>query len=318
MTENLINAKVVDRREDGTDVVVLHLAAEDGAILPAFTAGAHIDLHLPNGLIRQYSLCDQPGAFDNYRIGVLRDPASRGGSTAVHALKPGDQISISAPRNHFPLVEDSQDIVLLAGGIGITPILSMAQDMASLDRAFTMHYCARSPDRMAFRAELLRSPFIDRVQMHFDDGAADQRLNIAAAIGLHAPGRHVYVCGPQGFIDHVLATAHDCGWPEDAVHYERFAADVDKGGAAFTVVAAKSAVEIPVADGQTIAQALALAGIDVPLSCEQGVCGTCVTPVLEGRPDHRDFYLMDSEKAANDCMTVCCSRSLTARLVLDI
>ncbi|WP_374597992.1 2Fe-2S iron-sulfur cluster-binding protein [Sphingosinicella sp.] len=318
MSDSLIGVSIASRSMAARDIVSLDLVSVDGALLPPFTPGAHIDLHLPGGLIRQYSLCNPSIETGSYRVAVLLDPETRGGSRAVHALSAGDRLFISAPRNHFPLVESSADIVLLGGGIGITPLLAMAYALYRESRSFTLHYCSRSSDRMAFREDLHTAPFADRVQLHFDDGDASQHFRAAEAMGSHVPGRYIYTCGPTGFLAHVLATAKTAGWPDEAVRYERFSADVDTHGGHFTIIAQRSGLSFTVGDDQTIAAALAANGIAVPLSCEQGVCGTCLTKVLEGVPDHRDLYLTDAERAANDSMTICCSRALTPTLVLDV
>lgn len=317
MNGALIGVRLASRMVAAREIVSLELSGED-APLPPYTPGAHIDLHLPGGLVRQYSLCHPSMETGSYRVAVLLDPQTRGGSRAVHDLSVGDTLFISAPRNHFPLIEGSTDIVLLGGGIGITPLLAMAYALHRDGRSFTLHYCCRSRDRMAFREELSAAPFDDRVHFHFDDEEVSQQFRAGEAMGNHAPGRYIYTCGPAGFLDHVLATAKARGWPEEAVRYERFSADVDTQGAHFTVVAQRSGLSVTVGEDQTIAAALAANGIAVTLSCEQGICGTCLTRVLEGVPDHRDLFLTDTERAANDCMTICCSRALTPTLVLDV
>jgi len=278
-------------------------------------------VHLPNGLTRQYSLCNQPNENHRYLIGVLRDAASRGGSATMHdVVKEGDVLEISTPKNHFPLAHEAKHSVLLAGGIGVTPILCMAERLAIAGERFEMHYCTRSQDRTAFHGRIGASSFADRVRFHFDDGAAEQKLDLAELLGKPQAGTHLYVCGPKGFMDAVLNTARAKGWPEPQLHYEFFAAEVvvHDSDASFEVKLASSGRIVVVPKGTTIVQALSEAGVEVQTSCEQGVCGTCLTRVLEGVPDHRDMYLTPEEQAANDQFLPCCSRSKSPQLVLDL
>ena len=308
---------VVSRRDTlATDIVGLELQSADGAPLPTWHAGAHVDLVIRSGLVRQYSLTGDP-ASGAYRLGILLEPKSRGGSTAVHSqIQQGHRLRIGRPRNNFPLVEGAAHSILFAGGIGITPMLAMAHALEAEGASWEMHYCARTSDRMAFLDEL--SAFGDRVKLHVDAGPAEQHLNIEEVLRNPDSGRHLYVCGPNGFMDFVTSAAENLGWTPDCVHLERFGAEVNTDGAPFTVVAAKSGKTFEVAPGQTIAERLATHGIDVQVSCQSGVCGTCLTPVLDGMPDHRDLVQTDAEKASNAQITVCCSRSKTRKLVLDV
>jgi vanillate O-demethylase ferredoxin subunit len=312
--------KVAARREEADGIVGLELVSVDGAPLPGFTAGAHIDVHLPGGLLRQYSLCNAPHEQHRYQIGVLRDTNSRGGSVAVHeALKVGDLLTIGVPRNQFALVP-AQHSLLLAGGIGVTPILCMAEALAASGASFEMHYCARSPARQAFRERIAGSGFADRVVHHYDDGDAAQKLDLEALLSQADPATHLYVCGPAGFIAHVVETARARGWPESQVHFEYFGAApvTADGNGAFDVKLASSGQVYTIPADRTVIQVLCEHGVDVPVSCEQGICGTCLTRVLEGEPDHRDQYLTDEERAANDQFTPCCSRARSSLLVLDL
>ncbi|MGZ5182317.1 MAG: PDR/VanB family oxidoreductase [Ramlibacter sp.] len=318
MTQLTVN--VLRKAQEAQDIASFELARADGGPLPAFSAGSHIDVHLPGGLVRQYSLCNPEGEQHRYRIAVLRDPATRGGSAGMHdTVREGDQLTISEPRNHFPLVH-AQRTVLLAGGIGVTPLLCMAQRLAAIGADFTLHYCTRSPARTAFRDEIAASSFAGHVQFHFDDGDAAQKLQLAAALGRPDPGTHVYVCGPTGFIDFVLAGARDAGFAPAQIHLEYFgAAPQDTAGdRAFDVRIASTGQVVTVGAQQTVVQALAAHGVEVLTSCEQGVCGTCITRVLEGECDHRDLYFTDEEKARNDQFTPCCSRAKGTLLVLDL
>lgn len=319
MSEQTLDVVVQRRQVQGRDVVVLELAAADGQVLPGFAAGAHVDVHVAPGIIRQYSLCSDPADPSCYRLGVLKDPSSRGGSIAVHErLLEGSALRIGVPRNLFPLAPEAQRSILLGGGIGITPMIAMAHALHAQGGDFELHYCGRSRSRSAFLDDLAASPFAHRVHTHFDDEGEQQRLDLERTLGAVLPDVHLYTCGPAGFMDWVIAEASARGFPEAQVHREYFQAKVDKSGDRFDVVAARSGKTVAVEAGQSILEALATVGIKVEISCEQGVCGTCLCDVLEGEPDHRDTYLTDAERQANDQILVCCSRSRSQRLVLDI
>ena len=231
------------------------------------------------------------------------------------SVREGDVLAISGPKNHFPLAHEAKRSMLLAGGIGVTPILCMAERLAITGAAFEMHYCTRSRERTAFAERIAASAFAPHMQFHFDDGDAAQKLDIAALLATPQPGTHLYVCGPKGFMDAVLGTARARGWPEAQIHYEFFAADAVQhdGDASFEVQLASSGRIVVVPKDKTVVQALADAGVEVATSCEQGVCGTCLTRVLEGMPDHKDLYLTPEEQAANDQFTPCCSRAKIGR-----
>ncbi|MFT3665841.1 PDR/VanB family oxidoreductase [Piscinibacter sp.] len=322
MSAAMLSVRVARKTVEAEDIASFELVSTDGAPLPAFAAGSHIDVQLPGGgPTRQYSLCNDPAESHRYLIAVLRDAASRGGSAGMHErVKEGDVLAISAPKNHFALAHDAQSHLLLAGGIGVTPLLCMAERLAHAGGEFEMHYCTRSAARTAFRERIARSVFAPRVAFHFDDGAAGQKLDIAALLAAPRAGRHLYVCGPKGFMDAVLSGARAQGWPEAQIHYEFFAADAapKAGDGSFEVMLASSGRVITVAPDRSVVQALAEAGVSVATSCEQGVCGTCLTRVIEGEPDHRDLYLTPEEQAANDQFLPCCSRARSARLVLDL
>jgi vanillate O-demethylase ferredoxin subunit len=316
-----ISVRVARKQQEAVDICTFELVAADGGLLPAFSAGSHVDVQLPGGLTRQYSLCNDPTESHRYLIGVLRDPASRGGSKAMHdEVAEGQLLKISAPNNHFPLAHEASRHLLLAGGIGVTPILCMAERLANTGADFEMHYCTRSRERTAFHQRIVAAGFATKVHFHFDDGVAEQKLDIAALLSTPESGVHLYVCGPKGFMDAVLNTARAKGWPEAQLHYEFFAGTAAKSDsdASFEVLLASSGKIVLVPSDKTVVQALADAGVDVQVSCEQGVCGTCLTRVLEGVPDHKDMYLTPEEQAANDQFTPCCSRSRTPRLVLDL
>ncbi len=310
-------ARVVEKTRLATDIYGYWLEEAGGGPLPPFTAGAHLDVHLGPGLIRQYSLANPPEGATRYRLGVLREAGGRGGSMAlVDRFDEGDIVEIGTPRNRFPLQEDAAHSVFFAGGIGVTPLLSMAWRLHGLGRPFTFHYAVRSQDRAAFLDELRGAPFADAVHLHVDSDAGPS-LDLAAAT-LPIPGGHLYTCGPSGFMDAVLAAARANGWDEEALHLESFSVVPRAEDQPIEVVLARTGRTVQVPSDLTIAEALEDVGIFVPMSCEAGMCGTCITPVLEGVPDHRDQVLTPEERAANDRMTVCCSRARTPRLVLDL
>lgn len=319
MAEDKIKVVVRRREVQGHDVVVLDLADPAGAALPAFSAGAHVDLHLGPDLVRQYSLCGDPARRDVYRLGILKDPQSRGGSLAAHAgLGEGTEIWASLPRNHFPLVAGAKRSVLIGGGIGITPMIAMAHALSAEGGDFELHYRGRSRAACAFLGELAAAPFSQRVHTHFSDEGGRESFDLASILGQPAPGTHVYVCGPTGFMNAVIDGAKALGFADATIHREFFQVETDTSGDAFEIEARRSGVTLKVEAGQSMVDALATVGIKVKVSCEQGVCGTCLCDVIEGTPDHRDVYLTDEEKADNDQILLCCSRAKTPRLVLDI
>ena len=320
MTEQLIDVKVLRKQKLAQQIASIQLVRSNGDPLPPFTAGSHIDVHLANGLIRQYSLWNNPAGASHYRIAVLKEQASKGGSEAMHKLRANMGLKISAPRNRFELAADATESLLLAGGIGITPILCMAQVLHDQGAKFELHYCTRSISRTAFQTFLQNSDFASQVHFHFDDGPVDQKLDIPDIARSYRQGRHLYVCGPGGFMDAVLEAAAT-NWPPEALHKEYFELDVDlhlDGDQPFWVQINSTGDKFEVPADQTIVETLAKFGIEVPTSCEQGICGTCVTGVLEGLPDHRDYVLTEEEHAANDQMTVCCSRARSETILLDL
>lgn len=321
MNETLLTVKVAKKTMEAEAIASFELVDANNAPLPPFTAGSHIDVHLPAGLIRQYSLCNDAGETSRYRIAVLRDVNSRGGSVAMHdQVHEGSEIRISAPKNHFALEPTAARSLLLAGGIGVTPILAMARTLSQQGADFDMKYCSRSRARAAFHDEIRASGFAGRVGFYFDEGEGARRLDIGTALDQAGSAAHLYVCGPQGFIDVVVMAAKERGWTDKRIHYEYFGAapvrSEDDGS--FEVRLASSGKVYTVAKDKTVVQALAAHGVEIPVSCEQGVCGTCITKVCGGVPDHRDMYLTDAEHEANDQFTPCCSRSKTPLLVLDL
>lgn len=310
---------VAQKRLEAEGIVRLLLCSSDGVNLPRFSAGAHIEIELPNGQVRPYSLCNAPHDSACYEIAVLMEPNGRGGSRCIHEqIAEGAILRAKPPHNLFPLALDGHSL-LVAGGIGITPLLSMAAHLFHIGRAFDLHVCARSEQRAAFRQRLAAAPFAPHVSWHFDDGAPDQAFDLDRLLADAAPDARLYVCGPQGFMDFVLGRARAAAWPDERLRYEYFSAAKGDHAAdgAFDILLARTGRTITVPPGVTAASALIDAGVDIPLSCEQGVCGTCLLPVIEGMPDHRDHYLSKKERAANQLFAPCCSRAHTPRLTLD-
>jgi ferredoxin-NADP reductase len=300
------------------DINTFELVDPAGAALPGFAAGAHIDVHVPGGMLRQYSLCNDPAERQRYVVAVLREAAGRGGSRAMHdKLRVGDIVETSAPRNNFPLDEKARRHVLIAGGIGITPLLAMVWRLSATGQDFVLHYCTRSPAKTAFRAELAEAERNGRVRYHHDGGDPKRGLDVAALLRKADPGTHVYCCGPAGLMAAVKsAAAH---WPERQVHFEYFAPPADQPPPA---AAGEFEVEIKstgrvhaIAPDRSILATLREAGMILDSSCESGTCGTCKTPYLSGAPEHRDFVLGTDEQ--RDHIMICVSRA-KGRLVLDL
>lgn len=323
MSERLA-VRIASKQSGARDICVLELESLDGAPLPTYAPGAHVDVHVGNGVSRQYSLCRYGGPPARYQIAVLREPASRGGSQAVHdVLEMGDVIEIGAPRNLFALADADGPSLLLAGGIGITPILCMAESLAAQGGRFALHYCGRSRERMAFLDRLKTPDLAARTHVHTDDGPPAQRLDIAEVLARQERDTHLYVCGPGGFIEAVIAQARRQGWNDTHIHYERFSNPQGgdtalAGDEGFEVQLSSSGEVFAVGKDESVVEALARHGVFVETSCEQGICGTCLLRVLEGEPDHRDMYLSDDEKRRNDQFLPCCSRSRSKRLVLGL
>ena len=303
---------------EADDIRSIELVGADGRPLHAFEAGAHIDVHA-GGLIRQYSLINTAATDGSYRIAVKLEPNSRGGSQFMHALAEGETLKIGLPRNNFALHPQAAHSVLLAGGIGITPLLGMAYQLLARDNSFSFDYFARSTDPVAFGEEIRGAALAPRTRFHFGLTGEAVRRALATRLDTVPPNAHVYTCGPDPFMQAVREAVGTK--PGLALHLEYFVTEPraqDLAAGSFQVKLAKSGTTIRVDANQTIVDALRAAGIEVETSCEQGVCGTCLTPVLGGRPDHRDIVLTEEERKAGDRMLLCVSRSLDAELVLDL
>jgi tetrachlorobenzoquinone reductase len=315
---HLIDARLTAITPVARDTNLYAFQRVDGARLPAYKPGAHIDLHLPNGLLRQFSLVVPASDPDSYTVGVKRDENSRGGSRyIVDQMKVGDQIKISAPRNNFPLVEDAEHVTLFAGGIGITPIWCMAQQLAALGRSWKIYYACRSRPDMAFVETLEK--FDGKLRhLHFDDEAG-KVLDIAAAIAETPQNAHIYCCGPNPMLKAFEAAT--ATRPRNLIHVEYFTAKEEAtegklGG--FWVELARSGEEYFIPEGKKVLEVLFDAGVDVDYSCELGICGACETKVISGIPEHHDSVLSEEEQASNEKVMICCCGSKTERLVLDM
>ncbi|MDB5960109.1 MAG: iron-sulfur protein [Massilia sp.] len=298
------------------------LVDPNGAELPPFDAGSHLDIHLPNGVVRQYSLCNPPSERHRYVIAVLRDDKGRGGSKALHdILHVQDIVTVSVPRNHFKLAQSGTQlgkVILLAGGIGVTPIKSMAHALDEAGVPFDLHYCARDKSTAAF-ADTLAGPWRHGSSFfHYDQGRPEQGLDIAGLLRQQADDAHLYYCGPAGFMNACAeASSH---WQPGTVHSEHFKAPAapvsDIPAGSFIVRIASTGADIAVGPDTSIAAALTAAGVFIPTSCEAGLCATCKIGYLEGEVEHHDYILDDNEHQRY--LTACVSRAKSALLVLDL
>ena len=291
----------------------------DGRDLAPFTAGSHVDLHLAAGMVRQYSLMNDPAERDRYLLGIKLDRQGRGGSAFVHdRLRVGDLVRVGAPRNNFPMEEGGAPVVLIGGGIGITPMIAMAHRARSLGIDMRLHQVVRTrDDLLALESWLAGHGGLAHIHV---DAEADGRLfDLRGAIAAAPRDAHLYCCGPGPMLDAFQQAAHQAGWPEARVHVEHFSAEpIAPSDKAFDLLLAKSGKSFCVQKGQTIVEVLRDAGIAVEVSCEQGICGACETRIVSGTADHKDMILSDAEKAAGQTMMICCSGALSDTLVLDL
>jgi len=313
--------KVKNIKQEVEEIKSFILVNQNGNALPAFSAGAHIDIHTPSGIIRQYSLCNGPDEKDHYMLAIKKEPESRGGSKFMHeVVQEGDVLTISAPRNNFKLKDDADKYLLLAGGIGVTPILSMAKQLLAEGKSFEFHYFTRSKALTAFQNYLFGNSIKDFIHFQYALEPDDLSAYLRKLLGKRPENGHLYLCGPRPFMDLVEQTA-SATWKADSVHLEYFSAEstsLSGSETAFEVKLAKSGQSFVVPEGKTIIEVLAENGFPTDTSCEQGVCGTCLTGVLEGIPDHKCAYLMDDEKDAGDKIMICVSGAKTKTLVLDL
>jgi ferredoxin-NADP reductase len=307
--------KVVSLTTIAQGIKLVSLESAHGQTLPATRSGAHIGLILPNGMERQYSILSAQDAPIRYEVAVKREPAGQGGSAYVHeVLRPGMSLEVVAPANNFPLEEAARHSVLIAGGIGITPVWCMARRLLELGRSFELHYACRTRAEAAFLREIAALP---QARLHFDDEAGGRPPDIGAIVGAAPGDAHLYCCGPGPMLAAFEAATKDR--PANHAHVEYFTprfAPNEEGG--YVVVLARSHREVKVLPGKTILETVRAEGIDACSSCEQGICGACETRVLSGTPDHRDSILSAEERARSQTMFICCSGSRSERLVLDL
>jgi ferredoxin-NADP reductase len=303
----IMKLDIVEAKPDAGDVLLVTLKHPRRPLLPAATAGSHVDLHLPDGRVRHYSLFSDPADRSVYRIAVKRETAGRGGSAWLHGnLKPGGTIMVSSPRNHFDLSGDADEYLLLAGGIGITPLLAMGQALAATGKRFHLHVFARSRAAAPLLEEAAEAVGPDRLSYHFDD-EPDTRVTLDSLLSRPAPGMLAYCCGPAGFMDAVRQAS--LGWDDEAVRYEAFQPLIDESfiPEPFEIVLASTGATISVPAERTALDLLRETGIELPSSCEIGVCGSCECRILDGEPIHRDVVL--SPLARRDRFIPCVSRA---------
>jgi len=297
------------------DIHLFELRDAAGADLPAFTAGAHVSVRVPNGMMRKFSLCNDPAERDRYVIAVKREQGGRGGSQSlIDGTRLGDELPVSAPGNNFGLARSAGGYLLIAGGIGITPIIAMMHHLKANGGRFHLYYCTRAPAATAFRDELAEFRGQgNQVTLHHDGGDSTRALDLWPVV--EAPkGRHIYCCGPRGLMQAVRdMTGH---WSPSAVHFESFAdAEPRPDDRPFTVRLARSGAVVEVPVGVTILEALRAHGVEVPSSCESGTCGTCRTTLLAGEADHRDLVLSADEQAGQ--IMLCVSRARSDEIEID-
>jgi len=307
----------VTRNDEIADGIhLLEFRDPNGKPLPQFSAGAHIAVRVPNGLVRKYSLCNDPAERERYQIAVKRESNGRGGSCSlIDGVKTGDEITVTAPVNDFPLPQRAQDFLFIAGGIGVTPMMAMIRQVTAEGKRFRLFYCSRSPETTAFRNELSAPEFKDRVVIHYDEGDASRSLDLRPILAERKNREHLYCCGPRPLMEAVRAmTDH---WSPTAVHFEAFSeAETHKADdKPFKVKLARSGDTLDVPTDKTILEVLRAHGLDVPSSCETGTCGTCRTKLLAGEADHRDLVLAEHER--KNTIMICVSRARGAEITID-
>jgi phthalate 4,5-dioxygenase reductase subunit len=287
-----------------------------GSELPQFSAGAHITIHVPNGMLRKYSLCSDPAERDRYQVAVKREVNGRGGSCSlIDDVKAGDELAVVAPVNDFGLPRRAQDFLFIAGGIGVTPMVAMIRQVMAEGKRFRLYYCTRSPETTAFREELSAPQFKDMVTIHYDQGDPSRSLDLRPILAERKNREHLYCCGPRPLMEAVRAmTDH---WSPTAVHFEAFSeAETHKpDDKPFKVRLARSGTVLDVSTSMTILEILREHGLEVPSSCETGTCGTCRTRLLAGEADHRDLVLAEHER--KDTIMICVSRARGDEITID-
>lgn len=316
----MISAKIVDYKSETSDICVIEIERNDGQCFMPYRGGAHIDVRTPAGLIRQYSLCGEDHSGRSMKIAVKKDPNSRGGSRSVHEdLRLGSVIEVSEPRSHFKIASDGSHHILIAAGIGITPLLSMAYECLRTDKTFELHYFSRTVEGTAFRERLMQEDFAERVNF-YHEGDKDKIGELIERAVSTDNAAHVYTCGPSEFMEKVISIA-SMTRPSNHIHKEAFGAQTPATADAnhpFTLRLVQSDLTVEVGPSESIVEALAKCGIEIPTSCGEGVCGTCLIPVSCGQIDHRDNLLTDEEKAQGDTMCACVSRAKEREITLDL
>jgi vanillate O-demethylase ferredoxin subunit len=315
-----LQVRVAEICDEAEGIKSFRLEPQSGNVLPETTPGSHISVWPEGGLVRHYSVCNAAGAPDHYRIAVKLEECSRGGSEAMHALEVGDLLKIGSPRNNFELIEGACHYLLFAGGIGITPVLPMVRELERRGADYRLHYFTRSLRHTAFHAELSAAHFAGKVSFHHDVQPEELKSLLPELIRSAEEDVHLYMCGPRPFMDAVEKAAR-LALSSDAIHREYFAADpaaAEGPREAFEVELARSGKTLLVPADASILDVLTCNGIRIEHSCQEGLCGTCLTRVLEGEPDHRDSFLTESERKAADKMLVCVSRCKTRKLVLEL
>lgn len=321
--EDKLDLRVRQIRFEGRGINSYELVDPEGAPLPPFTAGAHLDIHLAGGVVRQYSISNAPRERHRYVIAVLRDERGRGGSKALHEqLRVQDIVRVSRPRNNFRLVDGARRVLLIAGGIGVTPLKAMAHELEDAGIDYEMHYCAKDASCAAFADEFEPLRANGRLHFHFDGGDPSAGLDLRDLLNAPRDGEHLYYCGPGGFMQACAQAAEH--WPSGTVHFEHFKAPERSSGEqaandaldSFTVRIASTGQEIEVTKEESIADALAQAGVAIETSCCAGLCGTCKVRYLEGEVEHNDYILSDEEKTGY--LTACVSRATSKVVVLDL
>ncbi|WP_338424948.1 PDR/VanB family oxidoreductase [Sphingopyxis kveilinensis] len=298
---------------------IYELRHPEGKPLAPFTAGSHVDVHLLDAMVRQYSLMNDPAEQHRYLLGIKLDRQGRGGSAHIHGkLRVGDLIRIGAPRNNFALEEGGAPVILIGGGIGITPMIAMAHRARTIGLDLQFHQVVRTREDLLNLDQWLAGAGAI-ADIHIDAEQGGRLFDLRAVFQRAPSGAHVYCCGPAPMLDAFTRAAEDFGWPANQVHIEHFsAAPIAPSDKAFDLLLAKSGRSFCVQKGETIVEVLREAGIDVEVSCEQGICGACETRIVSGIADHKDMILSDAEKAAGQTMMICCSGALSDTLILDL
>ncbi len=310
--------RVAKVAQEADDILSFEFVDPDNGTLPPFSAGCHVDVTIREGLKRQYSLCNDPSERNRYLVAVLKEIQGRGGSAAMHDVKPGDILTITSPRNRFPLAgPEASSHLLLAGGIGVTPMMAMLDELGARGADFRMHYCTRAPEKTAFLDRLEPLIAYGKVVLHYDGGDPANGLDIAGTLSGYQPGMHVYYCGPPGFMS--AAREASGAWPPHTVHCEYFTAAESSEllvNEPFKVRIKNTSVVLDVGSDQTIVEALRANGVTVDTDCTEGYCGTCITRYVCGEPEHRDTVLSEVER--RNYVMICCARAKSPVLTLDL